>query len=103
MKVVTFMRPDDKTSPPPWADLVLRLNVNNIHEALPSVFGYSDDVVFLRNDVKVSNKDVVMRFFSSFKSSAVIEYNGQEIGYFLSSRDKNMDSRLVITHYALKV
>jgi hypothetical protein len=97
------MRPNDKAPPPPWADLVLKLNVNSIREALPSVLGHPYDVLLLRSDVKVVDKGAVLRFFSSFKSSAVIKYNGQEIGYFLSSRDKNMDSRLVITHYALKV
>ena len=103
MKIVTFMRPNDKTPPPPWADLVLRLNVNSIREALPSVLGHPYDVLLLRSDVKVTDKDVVVKFFNSFKTSAVIKYGDREIGYFLSTRDKNMDSRLVITHHALKV
>ena len=103
MKIVTFMRPNDKTPPPPWADLVLRHNVNNIREALPSVLGHPYDVLLLHSGVKVVNKDAVVEFFSSFKTSAVIKYGDREIGYFLSARDKNINSRLVITHYALKV
>jgi hypothetical protein len=103
MKLVTFIRLNDKTPPPPWADLVLRLNVNSIREALPSVLGHPYDVLLLRSDVKVTDKGVVVKFFSSFKTSAVVKYGDREIGYFLSSRDKNMNSRLVITHYALKL
>jgi len=103
VKVVTFMKPGEKTPPPSWADLVLRLNVNSVREALPSVLGYPYDVLLLRNDVKVVNKDAVVRFFRSFKSSAVVKYGNKEIGYFLSTRDKDMNSRLIITHYALKV
>jgi len=103
VKLVTFVKPGENTQPPPWADLVLRLYIDNIHSALLSVFGYSEDVLILRRDVKVTDKDAVVRFFRSFKSSAVVKYNNQEIGYFLSTRDKNMNSRLVITHYALKI
>jgi len=103
MKFATFMRPNERVQPPPWADLVFKLNVNNMREALPSVLGHPDSVLLLRNDVKVTDKSAVVKFFSSFKTSAVIEYNGQEIGYFLSAHDKDLDSRLVVTHYALKV
>ena len=103
MKIITFVKPGEKTPPPPWADLVLKLNVNSVREALPSVLGYPYDVLLLRNDVKVVDKDAVVRFFLSFKSSAVVKYGDKEIGYFLSSRDKDMNSRLVVTHYALKV
>jgi len=103
MKIATFMRPNVKIQPPPWADIILKLNVNNIRDALPSVFGQPDNVLLLRSDVKVSDKDAVVIFFSSFKLSASIRFNNQEIGYFLSKYDKNMNSRLVITHYALKV
>ena len=103
MKLVTFVKPGEKAQPPPWADLVLRLYIDNIHSALLSVFGYSEDVLILRRDVKVTDKDAVVRFFRSFKSSAVVKYNNQEIGYFLSARDKDMNSRLVIMHYALKI
>ena len=103
MKLVTFVKPGEKTQPPSWADLVLRLYINDIRGALLSVFGVPEDVLVLRNDVKVVNKDAVVRFFRSFKSSAVVKYGNQEIGYFLSVRDKDMNSRLVITHYALKV
>jgi hypothetical protein len=97
------MRPNDKTPPPSWADLVLRLNVNSIREALPSVLGHPYDVLLLRNDARVVDKGIVVKFFNSFKTSAVVKYNNQEIGYFLSARDKNMNSRLAITHYALKL
>ena len=103
MKLVTFIKPGEKTQPPPWADLVLRLYIDNIHSALLSVFGVPEDVLVLRNDVKVVDKDAVVRFFRSFKSSAIVKYGDKEIGYFLSARDKDMNSRLVITHYALKV
>jgi len=103
MKLVTFIKPDVKIQPPPWADLVLKLNVNSVREALPSVLGYPDDVLLLRRDVKVIDKVAVVKFFSSFKSSVVVKYGNQEIGYFLSAHDKNMDSRLIVTHYALKV
>jgi len=103
MKLVTFITPNNKVQPPSWADLVLKVYIDDIRVALLSVFGYSEDVLILRNDVKMTDKGVVVRFFSSFKSSAVIKYGNREIGYFLSVRDKNMDSRLVITHYALKV
>jgi len=103
VKLVTFVKPGEKTQPPSWADLVLRLYINDIRGALLSVFGVPEDVLVLRNDVKVVNKDAVVRFFRSFKSSAVVKYGNQEIGYFLSARDKDMNSRLVITHYALKV
>jgi len=103
MKLVTFMKPGENIKPPPWADLVLKLYIDNIYGALLSVFGYSEDVLILRRDVKVTDKDAVIRFFRSFKSSAVIKYGNQEIGYFLSTRDKNMNSRLVIMHYALKL
>jgi len=103
VKIVTFVKPGEKTPPPSWADLVLRLNVAGVREALPSVLGHPYDVLLLRNDVKVIDKDAVVRFFRSFKSSAVVKCCNQEIGYFLSARDKDMNSRLVITHYALKV
>ena len=103
MKLVTIISPNDKVQSPPWADFVLRLYINDIHFALLPVFGYSEDVLVLRNDVKVTDKNVVLKFFNSFKSSAVIKYNKQEIGYFLSARDKDMNSRLVLSHYALKV
>jgi len=103
MKLVTFITPNNKVQLPSWADLVLKVYIDDIRVALLSVFGYSEDVLILRNDVKMTDKGVVVRFFSSFKSSAVIKYGNREIGYFLSVRDKNMDSRLVITHYALKV
>ena len=103
MKLITFIKPNDKTPPPSWADLMLKLNVNSIREALPSVLGHPDDVLLLRKDVKVTDKVVVVKFFSSFKSSAVVKYGNQEIGYFLSAHDKNMNSRLTVTHYALKV
>ena len=103
MKLVTFLTPNNKVQPPSWADLVLKVYIDDIRVALLSVFGYSEDVLILRNDVKVTDKGAVMRFFSSFKSSAVIKCGDREIGYFLSVRDKNMDSRFVITHYALKV
>ena len=103
MKLVTFFTPNNKVQPPSWADLVLKVYIDDIRVSLLSIFGYSEDVLILRNDVKMTDKGVVVRFFSSFKSSAVIKYGNREIGYFLSVRDKNMDSRLVITHYALKV
>jgi hypothetical protein len=103
MKLATFIKPNNKTSPPPWADLVFKVNVNSIREALPSVLGHPDNMLLLRNDVKVTDKNTVVKFFSSFKSSAVIKYGNQEIGYFLSAHDKNLNSRLVITHYALKL
>jgi len=103
MKIITFMRPGEKTQPPPWADRVIKLYINDVRSALLSVFGYNEDILLLRNDVKVTDKVTVIKFFSSLKSSAVIKYNNQEIGYFLSTRDKNMNSRLVITHYSLKL
>jgi len=103
VKLVTFIKPGEKVQPPSWADLVLRLYIDNIHSALLSVFGVPEDVLVLRNDVKVTDKNAVVRFFRSFKSSAVIKYGNQEIGYFLSARDKDMNSRLVVTHYALKI
>jgi len=103
MKIITFIRPDEKTQSPSWADRVIKLYINDIRSALLSVFGYNEDILLLRSDVKVTDKVAVIKFFSSLKSSAVIKYNNQEIGYFLSARDKNMNSRLVITHYALKV
>jgi len=103
MKIITFMRPGEKTQPPSWADHVVKLYINDVRSALLSVFGYNEDILLLRNDVKITDKDAIVKFFSSFKSSALIKYNNQEIGYFFSTRDKNMNSRLVITHYALKV
>jgi RNA recognition motif-containing protein len=103
VKLVTFVKPGEKVQPPLWADLVLRLYINNVRGALLSVYGYPDDVLLLRNDVKITDKDAVVKFFRSFKTSASIKYGNQEIGYFLSTRDKNMNSRLVVTHYALKV
>ena len=103
MKLVTFVTPNDKAQPPSWADLVLKVYINDIRVGLLSVLGYPEDVLLLYNYVKVTDKGVVVRFFSSFKSSAVVKYGNREIGYFLSARDKNMDSRLVITHFALKV
>jgi len=103
MKIITFIRPGEKTSPPSWADRVIKLYINDVRSALLSVFGYNEDILLLRSDVKVTDKVAVIKFFSSLKSSAVIKYNNQEIGYFLSTRDKNMNSRLVITHYSLKV
>jgi len=103
MRLVTFVKPNNKTPPPSWADLVLKLNVSSVREALPSVLGHPDDVLLLHKDVKVIDKVAVVKFFSSFKSSVVVKYGNQEIGYFLSAHDKNMDSRLIVTHYALKV
>ena len=103
MKLVTFIKPGVKIQPPPWADLVLKLYIDDVRSALLSVFSYPYDVLLLRNDVKVTDKKAVVKFFSSLKSSAVIKYGDKEIGYFLSTRDKNMNSRFVITHYALKL
>jgi hypothetical protein len=103
MKIITFVKPGEKVQPPPWADRVIKLYINDIRSALLSVFGYNEDILLLRSDVKVMDKVSVIKFFSSFKSSALIKYGNQEIGYFLSTRDKNMNSRLIITHYALKV
>ena len=102
-KIVTVVKTNEKRSHPPWADLVLKFNVTNIREVLSSVLGHPDNILLLRNDVKITNKDAVVQFFNSFKSSAIIKYGNQEIGYFLSAYDKNIDSKLYITHYALKV
>jgi len=103
MKLATFVKPDAKIQPPSWADLVFKLYIDDIHSALLSVSAYPDDVLLLRNDVNITDKEAVVKFFSSLKSSAWIKYEDKEIGYFLSIRDKNMNSTLVITHYALKL
>ncbi len=78
MKLVIFIKPVGGVRPPPWADLVFKVNVNSVREALPSVLGHPDSVLLLRSDVKVTDKNAVVKFFSSFKTSAVVKYGNQE-------------------------
>ncbi|AAL27756.1 hypothetical protein SIFV0047 [Sulfolobus islandicus filamentous virus] len=105
MKIVTYVTTSNKNVKPKWADLVFSIPQVDLKTALVTVAHINDDVLLLRNDVNVLNKDVIVRFFKSFKTSAVVKYGNEVIGYYLTRADKSsrMTPTLTVTHYALKV
>ena len=119
MKIVTYMGMFSNNKKPNWADMVFRIPSVDLKTALVTVMHIDDDVLLLRYDVDVLNKDDVVRFFKSFKRSAIVKYGSEVIGYFISRNDRptkdtssignitisptNGFPTLVLTHYALKV
>jgi hypothetical protein len=115
MKIVTYTGMLSNNKKPDWADMVFRIPSVDLKTALVTVIHIDDDVLLLRYDVDVLNKDDVIRFFKSFKKSAVVKYGDEVIGYFISRNDKQVkpvsmtqmksdnSPTLVLTHYALKV
>jgi hypothetical protein len=107
MKVVTFIPVLGKDKRIDWADLVLKLPVDDIKHALPFFLHIDDDVLLLRNDVTVLNKDNVIRFFESLKRSAIVKYDNDVVGYFVARNDKEVVRRNELTfsvrHYSIKV
>jgi len=111
MKIVTYTGMFSNDKKPDWADMVFRIPSVDLKTALVTVMHIDDDVLLLRYDVDVLNKDDVIRFFKSFKKSAVVKYGGEVIGYFISRNDKPTrgvggiptEPTLTLTHYALKV
>ena len=111
MKIVTYTGMFNNNKKPNWADIVFKIPSVDLKTALVTVMHMDDDVLLLRYDVDVLNKDDVVRFFKSFKKSAVVKYGGETIGYFISRNDKParssggtpIEPTLTLTHYALKV
>lgn len=105
MKIVTYTGMFNKSQKPKWADMVFALPSVDLKTALVSITHMNDDVLLLRNDVQVLNKDDVVRFFRSFKTSAVVKYGNQIIGYYMTRNDTSSRTTptLVVTHHALKV
>jgi hypothetical protein len=112
MKIVTYTGMFSNNKKPNWADMVFKIPSVDLKTALVTVMHIDDDVLLLRYDVDVLNKDDVVRFFKSFKRSAVVKYGNEVIGYFISRNDRptkgissntNGFPTLVLTHYALKV
>jgi len=111
MKIVTYTGMFSNNKKPNWADMVLKIPSVNLKTALVTIMHIDDDVLLLRYDADVLNKDDVIRFFKSFKKSAVVKYGNEIIGYFISRNDKPTRSSngilteptLTLTHYALKV
>ncbi len=115
MTIVTYTGMFSNNKKPNWADMVFRIPSVDLKTALVTVMHIDDDVLLLRYDVDVLNKDDVIRFFKSFKKSAIVKYGDEIIGYFISRNDKQIKPvsmtqakaydflTLVLTHYALKV
>jgi len=107
MKVVTFIPVLGKDRQIDWADLVLKLPVDDIKHAIPFFLHIDDDVLVLRNDVTILNKDDVIRFFESLKRSAIVKYDNDVVGYFVARNDKEVVRRNELTfsvrHYSIKV
>ena len=107
MKIVTFIPTLDKDKRIDWADIVLKLPVDDLKHALPFFLHIDDDVLLLRNDVTVLNKDDVIRFFSSLNRSAIVKYYDEVVGYFVARNDKEVVRQNKLTfyvrHYSIKV
>jgi len=107
MKIVTFIPTLGKDRRIDWADLALKLPVDDIKHALPFFLHIDDDVLLLRNDITVLNKNDVIRFFKSLKRSAVVKCDNEVVGYFVTRNDKEVvrQNKLTFTvrHYSIKV
>jgi len=107
LKTVTFIPVLGKDKRVDWADLVLKLPVDDIKHALPFFLHIDDDVLLLRNDITVMNKNDVIRFFSSLKRSAIVKYDNEVVGYFVAHNDKEVVRQNKLTfsvrHYSIKV
>jgi len=107
MKIVTVIPTLGKDKQIDWADLVLKLPVDDIKHALPFFLHIDDDVLVLRNDVTILNKNDVERFFKYLKRSAVVKSDNEVVGYFVARNDKEVvrQNKLTFTvrHYSIKV
>jgi len=107
MKIVTFIPTLGKDRRIDWADLVLKLPVDDIKHALPFFLHIDDDVLLMRNDVTILNKNDVERFFKYLKRSAVVKSDNEVVGYFVARNDKEVvrQNKLTFTvrHYSIKV
>jgi len=107
MKIVTFIPTLGKDKQIDWADLVLKLPVDDIKHALPFFLHIDDDVLLLRNDVTILNKNDVERFFKSLNRSAVVKSDNEVVGYFVARNDKEVVRQNKLTfavrHYSIKV
>ncbi|AOS58398.1 SIFV.gp47-like protein [Sulfolobus islandicus filamentous virus 2] len=101
MKIVTYVNTSNKNVKIKWADMIFTIPQVDLKTALVTVAHIDDDVLLLRNNVNVINKDAIVRFFKSFKTSAVVKYGNEVIGYYLTRADKT--PTLTVTHYALKI
>lgn len=105
MKIVTYTDILKRIPKPDWADIVFPIFRVDLKTALVTIGHINDDVLLLRYDAKVLDKNSVIQFFRSFKKSAIIKYNNEVIGYYITHSDRNTrkEPDLIITHYALKV
>jgi len=107
MKIVTIIPTLGKDKRIDWADLVLKLPVDDIKHALPFLLHMDDDVLLLRNDTTILNKNDVERLFKSLKRSAIVKYDNEVVGYFIARNDKEAvrQNKLTFTvrHYSIKV
>ena len=66
-----------------------------------------DDVLLLRNDVTILNKNDVERLFKYLKQSAIVKYDNEVVGYFVARNDKEVVRQnkltFVVRHYSIKV
>jgi len=107
MKIVTFIPTLGKDRRIDWADLVLKLPVDDIKHALPFFLHIDDDVLVLRNDVTIFNKNDVERFFKYLKRSAIVKCDNEVVGYFVARNDKEVVRQnkltFMVRHYSIKV
>ena len=107
MKIVTVIPTLGKDRRIDWADLVLMLPVDDIKHALPFLLHMDDDVLLLRNDVTILNKNDVERLFKYLKQSAIVKYDNEVVGYFVARNDKEVVRQnkltFVVRHYSIKV
>ena len=107
MKIVTVIPTLGKDRHIGWADLVLKLPVDDIKHALPFLLHMDDDVLLLRNDVTILNKNDVERLFKYLKQSAIVKYDNEVVGYFVARNDKEVvrqnNLTFVVRHYSIKV
>jgi len=107
MKIVTVIPTLGKDKQIDWADLVLKLPVDDIKHALPFLLHMDDDVLLLRNDVTILNKNDVERLFKYLKRSAIVKYDNEVVGYFVARNDKEVVRQNKLTfavrHYSIKV
>jgi hypothetical protein len=107
MKTVTVIPTLGKDRRIDWADLVLKLPVDDIKHALPFLLHIDDDVLLLRNDATILNKNDVERLFKYLKRSAIVKYDNEVVGYFVARNDKEVVRQnkltFVVRHYSIKV
>jgi hypothetical protein len=107
MKIVTVIPTLGKDRHIDWADLVLKLPVDDIKHALPFLLHMDDDVLLLRNDVTILNKNDVERLFKYLMRSAIVKYDNEVVGYFVARNDKEVvrQNKLMfeVRHYSIKV